>query len=92
VAALVASGAADAGIGADQGGSIRIPSSLCGVYGLKPSYGLIPYTGCIPIDVSVDYLGPIARSVENVALLLEAVAGFDDGLDPRQRADVAPVA
>ena len=92
VAALVASGAADAGIGADQGGSIRIPSSLCGIYGLKPSYGLIPYTGCIPIDVSVDYLGPMARTVEDVARLLEAVAGFDDGLDPRQRADVAPVA
>jgi amidase len=91
VAAVVAAGDADAGIGADQGGSIRIPASLCGVYGLKPTYGLIPYTGCIPIDVSVDYVGPLARRAEDVARLLEAVAGYDDGLDPRQRrADHAP--
>jgi amidase len=91
VAALVASGAVDAGIGADQGGSIRIPSALCGVFGMKPTYGLIPYTGCMPIDVSVDHLGPIASTVADVAALLGAVAGFDDGLDPRQRADAAPV-
>lgn len=90
VAALLAAGAADVGVGADQGGSIRIPASLCGVLGLKPTYGLIPYTGCIPIDVSVDYLGPMGRRVEDVARLLEAVAGYDDGLDPRQRADVEP--
>jgi amidase len=85
VAAVVAAGAADAGIGADQGGSIRIPASLCGVYGLKPTYGLVPYTGCIPIDASVDYVGPMARRAADVARLLEAVAGWDDGLDPRQR-------
>ncbi|HEX7084530.1 MAG TPA: amidase [Gaiellaceae bacterium] len=90
VAALLAAGDADVGIGADQGGSIRIPASLCGVLGLKPTYGLIPYTGCIPIDPSVDYLGPLGRRVEDVAALLEAVAGFDDGLDPRQRADLEP--
>ncbi len=88
VAALLAAGEADAGIGADQGGSIRIPASLCGVYGLKPTYGLVPYTGCVPIDVSVDHLGPMARRVHDVATLLEAIAGFDDGLDPRQRADL----
>jgi amidase len=88
VAALLAAGDADVGIGADQGGSIRIPASLCGVYGLKPTYGLIPYTGCIPIDVSIDYLGPMGRRIDDVARLLEAVAGFDDGLDPRQRADL----
>lgn len=85
VAAVIAAGDADAGIGADQGGSIRIPASLCGVYGLKPTYGLVPYTGCIPIDVSVDYVGPLARRAVDVARLLEAVAGYDDGLDPRQR-------
>lgn len=90
VAALVASGAVDIGIGADQGGSIRIPASLCGVYGLKPTYGLIPYTGCIPIDVSIDYLGPIGRTAEDVALLLDAIGGFDDGLDPRQRTEAEP--
>jgi amidase len=91
VAALLAARDADVGIGADQGGSIRIPASLCGVYGLKPTYGLIPYTGCIPIDVSVDYLGPMGRRVEDVARLLEAVAGWDGGLDPRQRADIEPL-
>lgn len=90
VAALVGSGACDVGIGADQGGSIRIPSSLSGVFGMKPTYGLIPYTGCIPIDVSVDYVGPMARTATDTALLLEAVAGFDDGLDPRQRQDFSP--
>lgn len=88
VAALVGSGSCDVGIGADQGGSIRIPASLSGVFGLKPTYGLIPYTGCIPIDVSVDYLGPMAANVEDLAALLQAVAGFDEGLDPRQRSDV----
>jgi len=87
VAALLAAGEADLGIGADQGGSIRIPASLCGVHGLKPTYGLIPYTGCVPIDVSVDHLGPMGRRVPDVAALLQAIAGFDDGLDPRQRVD-----
>jgi amidase len=90
VAALVGSGSCDVGIGADQGGSIRIPASLSGVFGMKPTYGLIPYTGCIPIDVSVDYLGPMAGNVEDLAALLQAVAGYDEGLDPRQRSDFEP--
>lgn len=88
VAALVASGAVDVGIGADQGGSIRIPASLNGVYGFKPTYGLVPYTGCAPIDVSLDHLGPMASNVADLAALIEAIAGYDDGLDPRQRADM----
>ncbi|MBE3569640.1 MAG: amidase [Bacillales bacterium] len=83
-AALVAAGEVDMAIGCDQGGSIRIPSSWCGVYGLKPSYGLVPYTGIFPIELTIDHTGPIARTVENVALLLEVIAG-DDGLDPRQK-------
>jgi amidase len=87
VAAAIAAGDAEVGIGADQGGSIRIPAALCGVYGLKPTYGLIPYTGCVPIDVSVDHLGPLGRTAADVARLLEAIAGWDDGLDPRQRDD-----
>ncbi|HWL26750.1 MAG TPA: amidase [Ureibacillus sp.] len=82
-AALVAAGEVDMAIGADQGGSIRIPSSWCGVYGLKPTFGLVPYTGIAPIEMTIDHTGPIARTVEDVALLLEVIAG-DDGLDPRQ--------
>jgi amidase len=82
-AVLVAIGEADMSMGGDQGGSIRIPSSWCGVYGLKPSYGLVPYTGVFPIDHTLDHTGPIARCVEDVALLLEVVAG-PDGFDPRQ--------
>ncbi len=88
VAALIASGAVDAGIGADQGGSIRIPSSLTGIFGLKPTYGLVPYTGAAPIDVSADHLGPMAGTVDDLARLLQAIAGYDDGLDPRQRIDM----
>jgi amidase len=91
VAALIGSGAVDVGIGADQGGSIRIPASLSGVFGLKPTYGLIPYTGCAPIDPSLDHLGPMAGTVEDLARLLQAIAGFDEGLDPRQRADMGAV-
>jgi len=91
VAALIASGAIDSGIGADQGGSIRIPASLCGVYGMKPTYGLVPYTGCAPIDPSLDHLGPMSGTVEGLARLLQAIAGFDDGLDPRQAGPTEPV-
>lgn len=84
VAALVASGAADMGIGGDQGGSIRVPSSFCGLYGLKPTFGLVPYTGAASVERTVDHLGPMTTSVADNALLLEIIAG-DDGLDPRQR-------
>ena len=83
-AALVAAGEVDMAIGGDQGGSIRIPSCWCGVYGMKPTHGLVPYTGAFPIEITIDHLGPIANSTADCALLLEAIAGFDDGLDPRQ--------
>jgi amidase len=82
-AALVAAGEVDMAIGGDQGGSIRIPSSWCGVVGLKPTFGLVPYTGAFPIELTLDHLGPIARSAADCALLLEAIAGADK-LDPRQ--------
>ena len=82
-AALVAVGEVDMAIGGDQGGSIRIPSCWCGVYGLKPSYGLVPYTGIFPIELTLDHTGPITKTVEDAALLLEVIAGAD-GLDPRQ--------
>jgi len=82
--ALVASGECDIAIGGDQGGSIRIPASWCGVYGLKPTHGLVPYTGIFPIELTLDHTGPIAASVEDAALMLSAIAG-EDGLDPRQK-------
>ncbi|HLW69091.1 MAG TPA: amidase [Candidatus Binataceae bacterium] len=89
--ALVAAGAVDMAIGGDQGGSIRIPSAWCGLYGLKPTYGLVPYTGAFPIEMTLDHLGPMARSAADCALMLEAIAG-PDGLDPRQGANLAGAA
>jgi amidase len=74
----------DASMGGDQGGSIRAPASWSGVIGLKPTHGLVPYTGMVGIDQTFDHAGPLARSVENAALLLQAIAGKDDS-DPRQR-------
>ena len=82
-AALVAARECDMAIGGDQGGSIRIPSSYSGAVGLKPTYGLVPYTGVFPIELTLDHTGPIARTAADCALLLEAIAGVD-GLDPRQ--------
>ncbi len=82
-AALVVARECDMAIGGDQGGSIRIPSSYSGAVGLKPTYGLVPYTGVFPIELTLDHTGPIARTAADCALLLEAIAG-PDGLDPRQ--------
>jgi len=82
---LVAKGEVDMAIGGDQGGSIRIPSSFCGVYGMKPTHGLVPYTGIMPIEIYVDHTGPITANVTDNALLLEVIAG-PDGYDPRQYA------
>lgn len=84
-AALVASGEVDMAIAGDQGGSIRIPSSNCGVYGMKPTHGLVPYTGVMPVEQTIDHVGPVTNTVADNALLLEVLAG-EDGLDPRQYA------
>lgn len=81
---LVARKVVDVAIGGDQGGSIRIPASWCGIVGLKPTYGLVPYTGIMPIEKTIDHAGPMARTVEDCAALLEVIAGYDDGNDPRQ--------
>ncbi|MEM8794623.1 MAG: amidase family protein, partial [Pseudomonadota bacterium] len=72
-------------IGGDQGGSIRMPASFCGCYGMKPTHGLVPYTGVMPIENTIDHTGPMTQNVEDNALLLEVLAG-PDGLDPRQYA------
>src|SRR5213594_4628472 len=82
-AVLVALGEADMAIGGDQGGSIRMPASFCGIYGMKPTHGLVPYTGIVPIEIYVDHTGPMTATVRDNALLLEVIAG-PDGYDPRQ--------
>jgi amidase len=81
--AVVASGEVDMAIGGDQGGSIRMPAAYCGVYGLKPTHGLVPYTGVFPIENTLDHTGPMTATVADNALLLEVLAG-PDGLDHRQ--------
>ena len=82
--ALVAAGEVDMAIGCDQAGSLRIPASACGLYGMKQTYGLVPYTGILSQEYNVDHAGPMTRTVADNALLLEVLAG-DDGIDPRQR-------
>jgi amidase len=82
-AAVVAAGEVPMALGGDQGGSIRIPASFCGIYGMKPTHGLVPYTGIMPIELTLDHTGPMTATVEDNALLLEVLAG-PDGLDPRQ--------
>jgi amidase len=72
-------------LGGDQGGSIRMPSCWCGIYGMKPTHGLVPYTGIMPIEIFVDHTGPMTRTVKDNALMLEVIAG-PDGYDPRQYA------
>ena len=86
-AALVAAREVDLGIGGDQGGSIRIPASWCGIYGLKPTYGLVPYTGVFPIELTLDHTGPMARTAADVALLLEAIARGPTGWTLGRRPD-----
>lgn len=82
-AALVAGGIVDMAIGCDQGGSIRIPASYCGIYGMKPTHGLVPYTGILGMGAVIDHVGPMTANVEDNALLLKVIAGAD-GLDTRQ--------
>ncbi len=88
-AAVVAAGEVPMALGGDQGGSIRMPASFCGIYGMKPTHGLVPYTGIMPIELTIDHTGPMTATVEDNALLLEVLAG-PDGLDPRQYS-TAPV-
>lgn len=84
-AAVVAAGEVPMAIGCDQAGSVRIPSSYSGIYGMKPSYGLVPYTGIMAIESAIDHAGPMTATVTDNALLLEVIAG-EDGLDFRQNA------
>ena len=83
-AALVANGDVDMALGCDQAGSVRIPSSFCGVYGMKATHGLVPYTGIMGMEAMLDHVGPMTANVSDNALLLEVLAGYD-GIDSRQR-------
>ena len=78
-AAAVAAGGCVAALGSDTGGSIRIPASVTGVVGLKPTYGLVGTGGVFPLAWSLDTVGPLARTVEDAALVLNALAGADPG-------------
>lgn len=80
-AAAVAARLVPATLGSDTGGSIRIPASLCGLVGIKPTCGRVSRFGCMPLSFTLDHIGPIARSAEDLALLLQAIAGYDAG-DP----------
>jgi amidase len=88
-AALVAAGEVDLALGGDQGGSVRMPASFCGIVGHKPTHGLVPYTGAFPIELTLDHLGPMTRTVADAAAMLNVIAGRD-GWDPRQPTDLAP--
>jgi len=79
--AAVASYMCYGGIGSDTGGSIRIPASLCGIVGLKPTYGRVSRHGVFPLSWSLDHLGPMTRTVEDTAIILQAIAG-PDAKDP----------
>jgi len=76
-AVAVASGMALAAVGTDTGGSVRIPASLCGVVGLKPTYGRVSLRGVLPLSWNLDHAGPLTRNVGDAALMLQVMAGFD---------------
>ena len=79
----MASGFCAAALGTDTGGSVRIPASLCGVVGLKPTYGRVPTSGVVPLAWSLDHVGPMTRTVADAALLFRVMADLPpDGQDP----------
>jgi Asp-tRNA(Asn)/Glu-tRNA(Gln) amidotransferase A subunit family amidase len=87
--AAVAAGLAYAALGSDTGGSIRIPSALCGLVGLKPTFGRVSLAGGITLSWSLDHLGPMTRTVRDAALVLNVLAGHDPR-DSRTRPGLAP--
>ena len=75
--AAVAAGLTPGALGSDTGGSIRIPASLCGITGLKPTYGRVSRSGVLPLAWSMDHVGPMTRTAADAALMLTAMAGYD---------------
>ena len=75
--AATAAGMCIASLGSDTGGSVRIPACLCGIVGLKPSYGRVSRRGVMPLSWSLDHVGPMTRTAEDSALMLNAIAGYD---------------
>ncbi len=90
-AAAVASGEAVMALGSDTGGSIRQPSSLCGVVGLKPTYGSVSRYGLVAFASSLDQIGPITRSVKDTAMLYDAICGHDPMDATSVRKDYSPI-
>ncbi|HEU4823211.1 MAG TPA: amidase [Nitrososphaeraceae archaeon] len=76
-AVAVSTGMSLASIGTDTSGSIRVPSSLCGIFGLKPTYGRVSKHGVMPLAPSIDHVGPLARSAWDIAAVLQIIAGYD---------------
>jgi aspartyl-tRNA(Asn)/glutamyl-tRNA(Gln) amidotransferase subunit A len=76
-AVAVSTGMALASIGTDTSGSIRVPASLCGIFGLKPTYGRVSKYGVMPLAPSIDHIGPLARSAWDIAAVLQVIAGYD---------------
>jgi aspartyl-tRNA(Asn)/glutamyl-tRNA(Gln) amidotransferase subunit A len=87
--AAVAAGMVFAALGSDTGGSIRIPASLCGIVGLKPTFGRVSLDGAVPLSWSLDHIGPMTRTVADAALMLQVLAGHD-ARDPRSRPAPVP--
>lgn len=87
--AALSAGLCYGALGSDTGGSIRTPSSHCGVVGIKPTYGRVSRYGVVPLSWSLDHAGPMARSVEDCAIMLEAISGYD-AKDPASANIAAP--
>ena len=81
-AALVATGEVDMALGTDQGGSVRIPASWTGVVGMKATRGVVPFSGGVPIEASIEYIGPLTNTVADNALFLEVLADAGEGTGP----------
>jgi aspartyl-tRNA(Asn)/glutamyl-tRNA(Gln) amidotransferase subunit A len=75
--AAVAAGVIPVALGSDTGGSIRIPASFCGCFGLKPTYGRVDKTGCQPLGLTLDHVGPLAATVQDAALTMQALCGLE---------------